>query len=103
MAVLIGRRASSGGAYWQITQPDDSDMLTMVFPEEVATDATIPDVSLPEGFGQEAWTIDFDAMRDQLGSEDSSGFPSWARGRVSATPSEVGQMVRFDFTPEMFV
>ena len=41
----------------------------MVFPERVATDATIPDVSLPEVVGQEAWTIDLDAVRAHLHSE----------------------------------
>jgi hypothetical protein len=103
MAVVVGHRANSGGVYWQVTQPDDPSLLTMVCPEEVATDAAVPDVSLPEVVGQEAWTIDFDAMRAQLGPQDSSGFPAWARGRVSATPSVVGPSVRFDFTPEMFV
>jgi hypothetical protein len=102
MAVLVGHRGVRGGVYWQITQPDDPDVLTMVFPEQVATDATVPDVSLPEVFGEEAWTIDFDAVRAHLGAEDFSGFPAWARGQVSATPSEVGESVRFDITQEMF-
>jgi hypothetical protein len=39
MAVLVGHRGISGaGVYWQITQPDDPDVLTMVFPEQVATE-----------------------------------------------------------------
>ena len=49
MAALVGRQGISGrGVYWTITQPSDPDVLSMVFPEQVATDATIPDVSLPE-------------------------------------------------------
>src|SRR5215210_136464 len=102
MVGLVGKQGiSGGGVYWQITQPGDPDVLTMVFPERVATDATIPDVSLPEVFGQEAWTLDFDAVRAHLHQESSSRFPAWARGRASATPSEVGPSVRFDITPEM--
>ena len=61
MVVLVGHRSiSDGDVYWQITQPDDPDVLTMVFPEQVATDAAGPDVSLPEVVGQEAWTLDFE-------------------------------------------
>jgi len=102
MAVLVGHRGiSGGGVYWQITQPDDPGVLTMLFPEEVATDAAVPDVSLPEVVGQEAWTLDFDAVRAHLHQETSSHFPTWARGQASATPSEVGPSVRFDITPEM--
>src|SRR5215216_2256740 len=102
MAVLVGHRGISGaGVYWQITQPDDPDVLTMVFPEQVATDAAVPDVSLPEVVGQEAWTLDFDAVRAHLESQSSSHFPAWARGQVGATPTEVGPSVRFDITPEM--
>jgi hypothetical protein len=47
-----------------------------VFPERVATDATIPDVSLPEVVGQEAWTIDLDAVRAHLHSESYAHFPA---------------------------
>jgi hypothetical protein len=102
MVVLVGHRGiSGGGVYWQITQPDDPDKLTMVFPEQVATDATVPDVSLPEVVGQEAWTIDFDAVRAHLHPESFSHFSTWARGQASAIPSEVGPSVRFDITPEM--
>jgi hypothetical protein len=102
MAVLVGHRGISGaGVYWQITQPDDPDVLTMVFPEQVATDAAVPDVSLPEVVDQEAWTLDFDAVRAHLESQSSSHFPAWARGQVGATPTEVGPSVRFDITPEM--
>src|SRR5215204_6131173 len=103
MVALVGKQGiSGGGVYWTITQPGDPDVLTMVFPERVATDATIPDVSLPEVFGQEAWTIDFDAVRAHLESQSLSHFPAWASGQASATPSEVGPSVRFDITPEMF-
>jgi hypothetical protein len=103
MAILVGHRGiSGGGLYWQITQPDDPDVLTMVFPEEVATDAAVPDVSLPEVVGQESWTLDFDAVRAHLGAESSYHFPAWASGQISAKPSEVGPSVRFDITPEMF-
>ncbi len=102
MVELAGNQGISGGVYWQITQPGDPDVLTMVFPERVATDAAVPDVSLPEVVGQEAWTLDFDAVREHLGQQFSSHFPSWASGQVSATPSEVGPSVRFDITPEMF-
>jgi hypothetical protein len=101
MGVLLGHRGISSGVYWQITQPGDPDELTMVFPERVATDASIPDVSLPEVLGEEAWTIDFDAVRAHLESQSFSHFPAWARGQLSATPSEVGPPVRFDITPEM--
>jgi hypothetical protein len=101
MGVLLGHRGISSGVYWQITQPGDPDELTMVFPERVATDASIPDVSLPEVVGEEAWTIDFDAVRAHLESQSFSLFPAWARGQVSAIPSEVGPPVRFDITPEM--
>jgi hypothetical protein len=70
MAALVGKQGiSGGGVYWTITQPGDPDVLSMVFPERVATDATIPDVSLPEVVGQEAWTIDLDAVRAHLHSE----------------------------------
>jgi hypothetical protein len=101
MVVLAGEQGiRGGGVYWQITQLGDPNWLTMVFPEQVATDATIPDVSLPEIFGQEAWTIDFDAVRAHLESQSFSHFPAWARGQVSATPSEVGPWMRFDITPE---
>ena len=99
--VLVGHRGISSGVYWQITQPGDPDELTMVFPERVATDASIPDVSLPEVLGEEARTIDFDAVRAHLESQSFSHFPAWARGQVSATPTEVGAGVRFDITPEM--
>jgi hypothetical protein len=102
IAALVGKQGiSGGGVYWTITQPGDPAVLSMVFPERVATDATIPDVSLPEVVGQEAWTIDLDAVRAHLHSESHSHFPAWARGQVSATPSEVGALVRFDITPEM--
>ena len=50
MVALVGRQGISGdGAYWTVTQAGDPDVLTMVFPEQVATDATVPDVSLPRG------------------------------------------------------
>jgi hypothetical protein len=102
MVALVGRQGISGdGAYWTVTQAGDPDVLSMVFPEQVATDATIPDVSLPEVAGQEAWTIDFDAVRAHMHPETSSHFPVWARGQASATPTEVGPSVRFDITPEM--
>ena len=102
MAVLVGHRGISGaGVYWQITQPDDPDVLTMVFPEQVATDAAVPDVSLPEVVGQEAWTLDFDAVRAHLEWQSSPHFPAWASGQVSARPSVVRPQVRFDITPEM--
>jgi hypothetical protein len=42
MAVLVGHRSISGGVYWQITQPDDPGVLTVVFPERVATDTAVP-------------------------------------------------------------
>jgi hypothetical protein len=103
MVVLVGHRGiSGGGVYWQITQPDDPDVLTMVFPEQVATDAAVPDVSLPEVVGQEAWSVDFEAVRAHMESQSLSHFPAWASGQISATPSEVGPSVRFDITPEMF-
>jgi hypothetical protein len=70
-------------------------VLTMVFPEQVATDAAVPDVSLPEVVGQKAWTLDFDAVRAHLESQSAS------RDQASATPSVVGPQVRFDITPEM--
>ena len=101
MVVLAGHMGTSGGVYWQLTQPDDPDELTMVFSERVATDATIPDVSLPEVVGEEAWTVDLDAVRAHLESQSFSHFPAWARGQVSAIPSEVGPPVRFDITPKM--
>lgn len=102
MMVLVGQQGiSGGGVYWTITQRGDPDVLSMVFPERVATDATIPDVSLPEVFGQEAWTIDFDAVRAHLHPESFSHSPPWASGQASAIPSEVGPSVRFDITPEM--
>jgi hypothetical protein len=106
MAVLVGHRGiGGGGVYWQITQPDDPDVLTMVFPEQVATDTAVPDVSPPE-VGQEAWTLDFwtldfDAVRAHLEWQSSPHFPAWASGQVSARPSVVGPQVRFDITPEM--
>ena len=87
MAVLVGHRGISGaGVYWQITQLGDPDVLTMVFPEQVATDAAVPDVSLPEVVGQEAWTLDFDAVRAHLESQSSSHFPAWARARLAQRP-----------------
>ena len=99
--VLVGHRGISSGVYWQITQPDDPDELTMVFPERVATDATIPDVSLPEVVVEEAWSVDLDAVRAHLESQSFSRFPAWSRGQLSAIPTEVGPQVRFDITPEM--
>src|SRR5215203_2885023 len=102
MVRLVGMQGFSGGGVdWQITRLGDPSVLTMVFPERVATDATIPDVSLPEVFGQEAWTIDFDAVRAHMHPETSLHFPVWARGPASATSTEVGPSVRFDITPEM--
>jgi len=102
MVALVGRQGiSGGGVYWTITQAGDPDVLTMVFPEQVATDATIPDVRLPEVVGQEAWSIDFDAVRAHLHQETSSYLPAWANGQASATPYEVGPSVRFDITREM--
>jgi hypothetical protein len=102
MALLVGRRAISGGVYWQVTRAEDPGVLTMVFPEQVATDATVPDVSLPEVFGQEAWTLDFDAVREHLDPQTAAYLPAWAMGRVGAKPSELGPSVRFDLTPAMF-
>ncbi len=102
MVVLVGRRGTGGGVYWQITQPEDPDVLTMVFPERVATDAAVPDVSLPEVVGQEAWTLDFEAVRAHLEWRSLSRFPAWASGQVSARPSEVGPSMRFDIRPDMF-
>ena len=99
--VLVGHRGISSGVYWQIMQPDDPDELTMVFPERVATDATIPDVSLPEVLGEEAWSVDLDAVRAHLESQSFSRFPAWSRGQLSAIPTEVGPQVRFDITPKM--
>ena len=106
MTTLVGRRGISGAVMWQITQPNDPDVLTMVFPQQVATDAAVPDISPPE-IGQEAWTggfwtLDFDAVREHLDRQSSPHFPAWARGQVGAVPSEVGPSVRFDITPEMF-
>src|SRR5215212_4393824 len=102
MAALVGQQGiSGGGVYWTITQLGDPDVLSMVFPERVATDATIPDVSLPEVVGEEAWSVDLDAVRAHLESQSFSHFPAWARGQVSAVPTEVGPPVRFDITPEM--
>jgi hypothetical protein len=101
MVVLVGHRGINGGVYWQLTLPDDPDELTMMFPEQVATDAAVPDVSLPEVVGQEAWTIDFDAVRAHLGSQSFSHLPPWASGQARTVPSEVGPPVRFDITPEM--
>jgi hypothetical protein len=102
MVALAGQQGiRGGGVYWTVTQAGDPDVLTMVFPELVAMDADVPDVSLPK-IGQEAWTIDFDAVREHSHPETSSHFPAWARGQVSATPSEVGISVRFEITPEMF-
>src|SRR5215211_3743403 len=101
MAVLVGHRGISGaGVCWQITQPDDPDVLTIVFPEQVATDAAVPDVSLPKVLRQEAWTLDFDAVRAHLEWQSFPHFPEWARDQVSARPSVVGPQVRFDITPE---
>ena len=103
MVALVGRQGISGdGAYWTVTQAGDPDVLTMVFPEQVATDAAVPDVSLPEVVGQEAWSLDFEAIRAHLESQSLSHFPAWASGQVSATPSEVGPSMRFDITPDMF-
>jgi hypothetical protein len=106
MTTLVGHRGVSGGVMWQITQPDDPGVLTMVFPEQVAMDAAVPDVSPPE-IGQEAWTgdfwtLDFDAVREHLDRQSSPDLPAWARGQVGAAPSEVGPSVRFEITPEMF-
>src|SRR5919107_5798099 len=102
MVALVGVQGiSGGGVYWTVTQAGNPDVLTMVFPERVATDAAVPDVSLPEVVGQEAWTLDFEAVRAHLESQSLSHFPPWARGQVSATPSEVGPSMRFDITPEM--
>ena len=49
VVVLVGRRGTSGdGVYWQDHAAGEiSEVLTMVFPEQVATDAAVPDVSLP--------------------------------------------------------
>ena len=102
MVVLVGRKGTSGGIYWRITQPEDPDVLTMVFPEQVATDAAVSDVSLPEVVGQEAWTLDFEAVRAHLESQSLARFPAWASGQVSATPSELGPSIRFDIKPDMF-
>jgi hypothetical protein len=102
MVALVGRQGISGdGAYWTVTQAGDPDVLTMVFPEQVATDAAVPDVSLPEVVGEEAWKIDFDAVRAHLESQSFSHFPPWASGQASATPTELGPPVCFDITPEM--
>ncbi len=42
MTVLLGHLPMSGGVYWQVTRADDPSVLTMVFPEQVATDAAVP-------------------------------------------------------------
>jgi hypothetical protein len=93
MVVLTGHVGTSGGVYWQITQPDDPDELTMVFPERVATDATIPDVSLPEVVGEEAWSVDLVAVRAHLESQSFSHLPAWSRGQLSAIPTELHPVV----------
>jgi hypothetical protein len=79
VTTLVGHRGIRGRVVWQITQPDDPGVLTVVFPEQVATDAALPDVSPPE-IGQEAWTggfwtLDFDAVREHLDRQSSPHFP----------------------------
>jgi hypothetical protein len=101
MTLLVGRRAISGGVYWQVTRPDAPGVLVMVFPEQVATDAAVLDVSLPE-IGREEWrTVDFDALREHLEPQPAAHLPGWAWGWVRATPADVGPSVCFEVTSEM--
>ncbi len=101
MTLLVGHMNLGGRVFWQVTRADYPGVLTMVFPEQDAKNADVPDVSSP-GIGREAWTLDFNAVREHLDPQTVAYLPEWARGQVSATPSEVGPSVRFDITPELF-
>ena len=99
----------SGGFFWQVTytpDPPDPGVLRMEFPEEFGRNTDVPEISPPEA-GRREWTLDFDALRERMskwesGQREAARLPAWVKGRVSATPSEVGSRVRFDLTPEMF-
>jgi hypothetical protein len=38
--VVVGLTPISGGVYWQVTRAVDPGVLTMVFPEQIATDGS---------------------------------------------------------------
>jgi hypothetical protein len=101
MTLLVGLMNLGGRVFWQVTQADDPGVLTMAFPEQIAKNSEVPDVSPPE-IDRGEWTIDFDAVREHLDPRAADYLPAWARGRVGAAPSETGGQVRFDLTPEMF-
>ena len=89
MAMLVGLMPISGGVDWQITRADNPGVLHAGTPRAGCHRRSRPRCLAPE-VGQEAWTLDFDAVRNHLHPETSSHFPAWARGQLSATPSEVG-------------
>jgi hypothetical protein len=101
MVLLVDLPPIGGVVVWLVTRPDHPGVLTIWASREVANDAGLPDITPPEG-EQEAWTLDLDSMRDRLDPPSSPYFPTWASGRISATPSEVGARgVRFVIRPEM--
>jgi hypothetical protein len=102
MVVLNGLTTLTGGIYWQVRDPSDTDVLTLLtarVPPE-SRNAPIPGVRYPEDERQ-AWVFDLDAMKEHAAPETASGFPAWASGRVSVRPSVDGARLRFDITPEM--
>jgi hypothetical protein len=100
MVLLVGLPPIGGGVVWLVTKPDDPGVLTIVASREAANDDGLPDITPPEG-EEEAWALDLDAVRERLDPHSSPYYPAWARGRISAAPSEVSTRVRFDITPGM--
>ena len=102
MVVLNGVTTLTGGIHWQLREPSDPGVLTMLtarVPPE-SRDAPIPGVRYPED-ERDAWAFDLDAIKEHAAPETASGFPPWASGRVSVRPSVEGERLRFDITPEM--
>jgi hypothetical protein len=102
MVILRGITTLTGGIHWQVQDPSDPRVLTMVTARASPgrRTAPIPEVRYPED-EYKAWAFDLDAMKEHATPEVASRFPPWARGRVSVQPSGVGESLRFDITPEM--
>lgn len=109
MARLNGLVTVSGrGIYWQLIDAGGPEVLTVAVGgptleefKELLKVANVRGFWPPEDDG-DAWTIDLDIMNEHANAEGtSSGFPGWARGRVSVKPSSGRGGVLFYITPDM--